>query len=118
MGAPKMKTLIAAVLGVVGIVTLSCVALEVTATRTPPSRGGQAEWRGADLQRPIPPAITTRITRTWPRTAGSRSATAVAGVLGSWLWLGLSRRKARASERLTIWCDAAGPRGPPVRAFA
>lgn len=117
MGARTMRKLIAAVLGVVGIVALSCVALEVAATRTPPSRG-EAAWHGADLQRPIPPAITARTTRTWPRTAGSRLATAVAGALGSGMWLGLSRRNARVSKRLNIWCDAAGPRGPPVRAFA
>jgi hypothetical protein len=120
-GAPEVRKLIAAALGVsLGLVAISCLALEIAAARTPPAREERSELavRGSDLQSAIPPATIARVARTWPRVPGSRSATVVGGALGTRLWLCLTRRKARGPEPQIIWCDAAGPRGPPVTVFA
>ncbi|MEP6658465.1 MAG: hypothetical protein ABJD24_00945 [Acidimicrobiales bacterium] len=114
-----MTKLIVAVLGAsLGLAAVSCVAFDVAAARTPVVR------RGVDLHGTIAPAgvpvavrvVITGVTRTWSRVAGSRSAAAVAGAPGS--WLRLSRRKARGPAPQIIWCDATGPRGPPVRTLA
>jgi hypothetical protein len=117
-GAPKVRKLIAAVLGVsLGLVAISCVAFELAAARPPPARDGRSALavRGSDLQSTLPPAVMARVARTWPRDPGSRPATVVGGAaLGAWLWLRVTRRKASGPERQIIWCDACGPRGPPV----